>query len=151
FYGVLKDKVTVHSAGGKKKTSRNWRVTRTRSTKININAATPQMLLSLPMMTQELVDAVLAARQTAEIESVSELVEIVGMDAYTAMRSYITLYGTAFYTIRSTGMPQKGLTRKDIEVVVEIDGSYSRGYRIIEWKEDMAAFEEGQGKTGAQG
>jgi len=135
FYGGLKEMITVLQDETpvrkiKKTVSRKKKFDFSR---ININAASPQMLKALPQMTDELVMGMMEFREEKDFTSPSELVPIIGAETYKAIRPYITLKTSAFFTIRSVGMIEGSHTRQGVRVMVKIDPKLKNKYRLLQW------------------
>jgi general secretion pathway protein K len=156
FFDGLKNRFTVYGGDGSANPNRNWRMRRKQSSQININAAPPDVLMALPMMTQEAVDAIVEFRMEEEIKSVSDLADLVGADIYNAIKTHITFSNSPFYTVLSTGMLAGSSTRVGLEALVEINGTYEGGFRIVEWRETpdpdrLASAEDSEGEAAEQG
>jgi Type II secretory pathway, component PulK len=133
FYSGLEDMVAIYQdkETGSKRTARGKR--RSGFNRININAASPRMLRSLPRMTEDLVQEVIKYREKEDFRSFSDLSLIVGPDVYTAIQPYITLKVNPYYTIKSVGMLKEGRTRQGVQALVKIDRKLKKGYKIIQW------------------
>jgi len=132
FYGGLENMVTVYSddrGGGKKEAE-------TLAGKMNINAATHDMLSAFPGMTEDLVREIIDYRKARDFKSVSEILEIVGAEVYNSVKSYLTIQTLPYYTVTSVGVTGDGKTRRGIEALVKIDAKAKKGYRIIRWLDD---------------
>lgn len=144
FYGGIKDMVTVYprgnSSGGRKKSSR---MKSSDTGKISINAASPEMLRSLPLMTDELVQEVIEYRKEADFGSLTEVSSVVGPEVYKAIAPYITLETSRFFTVISTGKLNEGNIAQGVEAVVEIDPKLKKKYRVIQWRDIMNAAVNG--------
>ena len=108
--------------------------------KININAASRAMLLSLPFMTEDLVQAIMDYRKEADFKSLTDISAVLGSDVYNAISPYFTLDLSPFYTITSVGKLNDSKIRSGVEVMVEISKSYKSGYRVVKWR-DRTSFE----------
>ena len=134
FYGGLRDMVTVYPKrydryGRKKiKTKKNYN-----SNRINLNAASPQFLLSLPQMTEELVHQIVEYREEDDFRALSELIPVVGTDIYSAISPYLTLKTNSYFMIKSIGMVEGTRTRSGLQVLIQVDPLLKKKYRIIEW------------------
>ncbi|MHB9098525.1 MAG: type II secretion system minor pseudopilin [Syntrophales bacterium] len=124
FYGGLKDMVSVYQ---EKETGA------VRHNQININAASPRMLRSLPRMTEEIVQAILKYREKKDFRSLTDLNLVVGSDIYAGISPYITLSLSPYYTIKSVGMLKESQTRQGVQAVVKIDRTLPKGYQVIQW------------------
>jgi general secretion pathway protein K len=135
IYEVLKEIVTVLDTGEAEPEAGNRG---SDSDKININAASPEMLLSLPGMTEDMVSEIIEYRKEKDFKSQSELYPIVGDEVYTAILPYLAYPASisSFFTVRSVGMLNDSLTRQSVKVLVKIDPRLPKKYRIVEWIED---------------
>jgi len=103
--------------------------------KININAASKDMLLCFPDMTETVADEIIAYRQTKDFRYLAELLKIVDNDLYRKMFHYITLDMTAYYRITSTGKISGSDNEGKVIVLIQLDNGTEKGYRILEWHE----------------
>ena len=131
FYGGLENMVTVYKGD---RTLRGSKVTET--LKVNINAATHDILIALPGMTEDLAREIGDYRKARDFKSVSEIFEIVGAEVYDSVKSYLTIQMLPYYTITSVGITGDGKTRRRVEALVKIDAKAKKGYRIIRWLDD---------------
>ncbi|OQX25215.1 MAG: hypothetical protein BWK80_16800 [Desulfobacteraceae bacterium IS3] len=135
IYEVLKEIVTVLEDTEPQAETGNSQAD---SDKININAASPEMLLSLPGMTEDMVAEIIAYRKEKDFKSQTELYPIVGDKVYTDILPYLAYPSSisSFFTVKSVGMLNDSLTRQSVKVVVKIDPRLAKKYRIVEWIED---------------
>ena len=144
FYGGLKDMVSVYQdketdvvrdlRSGAPGTVRDTRMTeRFDYNRININAASPRMLRSLPRMTEDAVQAIMKYREKNDFRSLTDLNLVVGSEIYAGISPYITLSLFPYYTIKSAGMIEGSRTRQGVQAVVKIDKTLKKGYEIIQW------------------
>lgn len=141
FYGGLKDMVTVYEVPGSGNDTgailRRMKGLRKPPQKISINAIPSQLLRSLPLMTDELVQEIVEYRKEKEFRRLTELLPIVGPEVYEAIMPYLTWSTGPYYTIESVGKVGGTQTRKSVEALVRIDGRLKKGYRIIQWRESF--------------
>jgi general secretion pathway protein K len=104
-----------------------------RSSKININAAPEEVLLALPLMTEETVAAIRAFRNEKDFVSLTEVQEVVGPEIFGAISPYIDLTNSPFYVIHANGRINGSSVRRTVHARVEIDPRYSKRYRILQW------------------
>jgi general secretion pathway protein K len=140
FYGGLRDMVTVYqdketvtvtiTASGQYN-QQIWE--ESDFNRININAASPRMLRSLPRMTEDAVQAIMKYREKKDFRSMSDLAFIVGSDIYAGISPYVTLRLSPYYTVKSLGMLKESKTRQGVQAVVKIDKRLKKGYEIIQW------------------
>lgn len=136
FYGGLEKLITVYSDDSKAKGKKKKKF----KGKVNINAADHDMLMGLPTMTEELARAIVNYRKTTDFKSLSELSEILGLEVYNAVRSYLTLRTLPYYTVTSLGMTGDGRIRRGVEAIVKIDARAKKGYKILRWLDDISAI-----------
>ena len=140
FYGGLKEMVTVYKddepTPAKRQTSktkaRRRKKTKAGFNKISINAASPQVLRSLPGMTDDLVEEIVEYRKEKDFKSLTELLPILGSEVYGSVLPFLTLKMQPYYTIKSMGMVEDSKTRQGIMAMIKIDRKAGKGYRIIE-------------------
>lgn len=136
FYGGLKDMVSVYQ--DKEEPVRD---TRSRDAwvltydfnRININAASPMMLRSLPGMTEEALRAIATYREKRDFRTLSDVHGVVGAAVYGGISSFITTDLFPYYTITSLGMFEGSRTRQGVQAIVKIDRTLAKGYEIIQW------------------
>jgi general secretion pathway protein K len=121
FYGGLESMVTIHSE----------------TDKININAASEKMLLSIPGMTEAAAKEIIKYRGEQEIKSITELNYIIDPDTYLSIKSYISLNMSPFYTIESFGGVTGSSIKEGISALIKIDGTSDKGYRIVRWTDSV--------------
>jgi general secretion pathway protein K len=132
FYGGLKDMVTIYQD---KETEMDlvWGRAVFDFNRININAASPRMLRSLPRMTDDIVQEIMKYREKKDFRSMSDLHPVVASWVYAAISPYINLRLSRYYTIKSVGMVKESKTRQGVQAVVRIDRTRKKGYEIIQW------------------
>lgn len=147
YLNKLKDMITVtktKSSSSKKgrgyRKPGGYRKTTAQMNKININAASRAMLLSLPSMTEDLAQAIIDYRKEADFKSLTDISALLGSEIYNDISPYITLDFSPFYTITSVGKLNDSRIRNGIEVMVEIGKDFKSGYRIVKWR-DRIGFE----------
>ncbi|MFO7599031.1 MAG: type II secretion system protein GspK, partial [Candidatus Desulfacyla sp.] len=141
YYGGLKDMVTVFME--ERKITRGTAdilkrgTGNTFNTRICINAASKQLLRAFPSMTDELVKEIIAYRKIKDFKSLSDISAVVGSEVYQAISPYISVAENAYYTISSRGLIPGTRTHKEIEVMVEISPTIKRGWRVLQWRDDL--------------
>ncbi|EFK11454.1 general secretion pathway protein K [delta proteobacterium NaphS2] len=141
FYGGLKQMVTVFQDRGSKRGRINRRATTVKGSKICVNAASREMLLSLPQMTEELVQAVVDFRKEADFKSLGEVSILLGANVYGAISPYITLEASPYYQISSVGFIKGSATRQGVSAVVEINPTLKSRYRVAQWNDRVPNME----------
>ena len=143
FYGGLRDMVTVFkpSKKGSRVRQQGLRMIKSDSSKININAASRQLLLALPSMTEDLVQAIIDYRKESDFTSLTQVSALLGTDVYTLISPYITLETMPYFTIRSVGSLTDHRTQQGVEALVEINKAWKGGYRIVQWRDSFQVEE----------
>ena len=139
FYGGLKEMVTIYP-GESLSSDNRVRKPPVNANQININAAPPQVLRALPEMTDDLVLSILEYRAEQPFLSVGQVAPIVGNEVYGDIARYLSTNLASHYTIRSTGMVTGSPTRREVEVILEIDKTSRQKYRIIEWLDSVTSW-----------
>ena len=121
FYGGLESMVTIYSE----------------TDKININAASEKMLLSIPGMTEPAAQEIIKYRGEKEIKRISEINDIIDSDIYLSIKSYISLKMSPFYAIESFGGITGSSIKEGVGALIKIDGASDKGYRIIRWTDSV--------------
>lgn len=137
FYGGLESMVTVHSgdSGGSNQIFGGGPRGRQNLSRINVNAASPQLLDALPGIGAEQIRAIQNFRAGRDFESIADLQNLLGSDLSAAAAPFVTFENTSIFTIRSTGMISESSVKSEVDVIVEIDPGLEKKYRIIHWTE----------------
>jgi general secretion pathway protein K len=137
FYGGLKDMISVYQKTETQTRPGSPRKAEVDFTRININAAAPQLLRSLPFMTEDFVREIMKYREKKDLRSLAELMPVVGSEIYTAISPYITLNMSPYYTIKASGILPESRTRQGVQAVVKIDRALTKGYEVIQWIDNL--------------
>ncbi len=137
FYGGLRDIITIYQGEDSRSNRAGSKTKSAGFNKININAASSQMLRSLPHMTDVLVQDIIEYRKEDDFKSLTELLPIVGSDVYKAIAQYITLQTSPYFTIESVGTVEGGQTYQGVQALVEINTMLKKGYRMIQWVDGL--------------
>ena len=92
------------------------------SSKVDVNSAPRAVLMSLPLMDEKIVQAIINARKEKPITTKAELVELIGLSSYTGIEKYITLTQrtSRYYTITSTAFSGEEGVSHCISAIVDI-------------------------------
>jgi general secretion pathway protein K len=102
--------------------------------KININAAPKEIMASIPGMTAEMAEQIIALRTSAEINSEEDVKNIVGAN-YSLMAPYISFGSTSsqgIFTVEATGY--KGSPQKGYSILATITFESQQKYRYLYYK-----------------
>ena len=130
FYGGLKDMITVYpdTPSGEKGIN-----TKKIQSRVNINSAPSQLLLSFPGMTDDLVQSFMEYRKEKDVTLTADLFSILGEEVYQALTPFVTLETVPYYTIKSMGSIQGSRVKCGIQVLVKIDPKKEKRYNILRW------------------
>ncbi|MDH5202043.1 MAG: general secretion pathway protein GspK [Nitrospirota bacterium] len=92
---------------GEKKGIIDFLTVNSTSSQINVNAATKDVLMTIPGMTPEIADGIIIFRQSKEITGIQEIQGILG-GSYISMAPYIITGRTSTFTIESVGYKGSG-------------------------------------------
>ena len=132
-------KVGSGGAGGKASPRFNY-------DRVSLNAAPRALLRSLPGMTDELAEALVAFRESTPLRSIVDVTSVLGPDVYAALAPYVTLQDSRVYRIVSIGYPSEGDAGADsdgsgiqrgVRAVVEVAPDPERPYRTLEWLDNL--------------
>ena len=89
--------------------------------RININAASKEVLMTLPAMTEEVADRIIEMRESAEFKSSQDIAAIPGIN-YTAILRFVDTNESTVYTVESVGFQGEEKKGYGIRAVVVIEG-----------------------------
>jgi general secretion pathway protein K len=99
--------------------------------KINLNAASPELLKAIPGMTEEMIQIIVSYRNLSAAEKTKPLAVLIGSD-YTAIAPYVTDLESNVYSIDAMGYKGDEKRHYSIRATVIIEGSQK--YRIIYYR-----------------
>jgi general secretion pathway protein K len=99
--------------------------------KININAASALMLMSLPGMNRSLAEKIFEFREKKDFETLNQFKELVGAIVFKGLNSLISLEKSRIYTITSTGRIKGSDMTQAICVTIQFD-SENNEYRVLQ-------------------
>lgn len=108
--------------------------------KININAASPLMLRSLPGMTGPLVDKIKTFRQTEDFKTLDEFKQLVGAEGYAKMEKYISVQESRYYTLSSTGRVSGSDVIQKIDLDIWLDNEKFTKYIVMQKRVNVYGF-----------
>lgn len=136
IFESLKEVVTVYtdesSSGNSKDDKKQFDFN-----KININIAEPVLLKFLPGISDDMIKEIIAYREKEDFNSLTELLPLVGPEIYPGIAEYLSVQMSPIFTIRSVGTPEDSRTREGVHVLIEIDTSLKKKYRILRWTDAL--------------
>jgi len=112
--------------------------------KINVNAASPEVLRCLPGMTPEILQAISTYRQKMDFLSPKEFRSLIGEAINNKIWPYISVQNSSFYTIRATGVPEGAQAGTSIEALVRLDPRLNT-VRVVRWVDYLEPGKETAG------
>jgi len=129
FYGNgnkpgLQDFVTVYSGNGK----------------INVSAASKEVLMAIPGITPELAGSILDFRKTSEIKTMTDFQNLVG-GAFAAMSPFIDVGQGTTFTVESVGRKSSKKAGYGVKAVITVEGN-KLGYLYFRSPWDMSKWKQ---------
>ncbi|MDA3895651.1 MAG: type II secretion system protein GspK [Desulfobacteraceae bacterium] len=136
-FADIEDMITLYTESDAQQSSLFTRnLSKNTSNKININFAPKQLLRSLPMMTDELADEIIARRNEKLFQNLNALQAALGAEIYAAVNQYLTVSVSSFYSMIAYGFTENNRSKSVIDAIIEIDKEFENGYRFVQWKEE---------------
>jgi general secretion pathway protein K len=88
--------------------------------RVNINAAPKEVLMSLPGITEDVVNKIIEQRESVEFKSAQDIQAISGVD-YTAIARLVDMSESNIYTIESVGFQREEKKGYGIRAIVSIE------------------------------
>jgi general secretion pathway protein K len=88
--------------------------------RVNINAAPKEVLMSLPGMTEDVVNKIIEQRESVEFKSAQDIQAISGVD-YPAIARLVDMSESSIYTIESVGFQREEKKGYGIRAIVSIE------------------------------
>jgi len=115
--------------------------------KINVNAASVEVLRCFPGMTAEILQAIAEYRRKQDFQSVFQFRLLVGETMYQKVSPYISVRNSSYFTIRATGLPKGARVGASVEALVRLDSRLGT-VRVINWVDYL---DPGQAEAGTGG
>jgi general secretion pathway protein K len=106
--------------------------------KIDINSAPPRLLLSLPGMTEDLLNKVLGFRKKNDFTSIAQLIPLVGNEVYVKLYSYVAVQKSPYTTITATAWLDGSRVTHTVRALVYFDQTLPTGYRVAGWWDSVS-------------
>ena len=102
-----------------------------KTNKINANAVSKEVLMTVPGMSTEAADAIIEFRQKQEFKNIQELTPLLGTNAAQILQ-FITITPSTTFTLESLGYRKKPRLGTGIRAAVTLQGNKS--YKILYYK-----------------
>lgn len=100
--------------------------------RININAASPRLLLALPGMTERLVEQILEFRKDEDFTYLEQVKNIIGEEIYKGIEPLISLSLSRYYTFCSTAKVDGYDVVYQAKMDIWLDNKDYDGYKILQ-------------------
>jgi general secretion pathway protein K len=100
--------------------------------RININAAPPAVLLTLPEMNEDLMDAIVSFRAESDFRNLADISETIGAEVMGAISPFISFELSPYYIIRSEGMVNMSPVKRRRTVMVRIDPTLPERFVVLQ-------------------
>lgn len=104
--------------------------------KININDAPYGLLMTVPAMTEDAAQRIIALRREEEFENISDA-RLMELPNYSQIAPSLTVDPTNYYRIEARGGVTGSTAGKSISVVVELTPRQKDKYTLLYWKEGV--------------
>jgi general secretion pathway protein K len=111
----------------------NFLTVNSKMDRININAATKEVLMAIPNMTPEIAEAIITYRQNKEITDMQEIQGIIG-GGDSDMSRYISTSGTNMFTIDSSGSKENEKGMYTIRATVMVSTGTDQPHTFVYYK-----------------
>lgn len=137
IFADIEDMITLYTDSDTQQSSLFTRnLSKNTSNKININFAPKQLLRSLPMMTDELADEIIARRNEKFFQNLNALQAALGAEIYAAVNQYLTVSVSSFYSMTAYGFTENNRSKSVVNAIIEVDKKFENGYRFVQWTEE---------------
>lgn len=115
---------------------------RTRS-KINLNAASREVLSIFPDLTEDIIDLIVSYRQEkGDISNMGTLLFIIkdqrNVSVLLKLAKYIDYKNNSFYTLEASGWMENETIKQSIGVLVKKDSQKKKRYKMIQWMDRVS-------------
>jgi hypothetical protein len=109
-----------------------------RSSQVNVNYASEEVLLSVPGMNEELARSIVAERRRKPFKSTQEIAERLAMSLPDQAGPTLTTAVCPIYSIISVGGVNGSRVHRSVKAVVQVTPHGMPPHRIIAWYDDVA-------------
>ncbi len=108
--------------------------------KINVNAASREVLLALPGMTPKVVEKILEYRKEKDFVSTAALIKVMGTRSFMRVKHHIHLKNSKYFTFQVVGRVNGSHAEHYLKVMVRLDIHSRQKYKIIKWWDQASAY-----------
>lgn len=112
-----------------------------RTTRIDVNSAPKEVLLTLPGLSGESADGIIKAREEKPLKDINELRQLMGEDLFALAFKHVAIAPSMIFSIVSTGRVPKSGTQRRIKAIVRITPRAKEKYQVIYWADDYPIAE----------
>lgn len=107
-----------------------------RSTRVDINAAPKEILMSIPGVDEETAEALVKARSKKPLHGLKSVQELLGAETYSRVAQYLSLAPSFTYSIVSTGLVPESNVQRRVKGVVSINLGSRNKYQVVFWSDN---------------
>jgi len=101
--------------------------------RININAASPELVGMLPGFSEEAVDSIVAYRQEKDFRTNAELLEIIDPKEFAGVSNFLTYSLSPYYRVQALGTVADSEAHRMVGALIDVDLKSDETYRIVQW------------------
>jgi len=112
-----------------------------RSSRVDVNTAPKEILMSIPGLSKEDAERIIEARSDEPIKSLNTIRDLLGNETYTRVLRRLTISRSRIYSILATGsVPGSGVQRR-VKGVVRINLRKEEKYQVVYWADNYPIAE----------
>ncbi len=112
-----------------------------RSTRVDVNTAPKEVLMSIPGLNPEAVERIIEARTEEPLRDFRTLRQLLGNELYVKVFRYLTITPSMVYSIISTGSVSESGVKRRVKGIVKINSRSERKYQIMYWADNYPIAE----------
>jgi general secretion pathway protein K len=112
-----------------------------RSTRVDVNTAPKEVLMSIPGLNKETVERIIEARSEKPLKNLNTLRQLLGNEVYIQVFRYLTITPSMVYSIVSTGSISESGVKRRVKGIVRINSRSERKYQIMYWADNYPIAE----------
>lgn len=107
-----------------------------RSSRVDVNTAPQEVLLSIPGLNKEVVESIIQARSEEPIKNLQTIRTLIGDQTYSQVIKHLSLSSSRIYSIVSTGFVPDSDVQRSLKGVVIIKLGSEKKYQVVYWADN---------------
>jgi general secretion pathway protein K len=112
-----------------------------RSTRVDVNTAPEEVLLSIPGLNEEDAKEIVEARKDEAFKNLNDVRQVLGSATYTEASKFLTISSSSIYAITATGSIEDSGVQRRIKGIVRINLRDDKKHQVIYWADDYPIAE----------